>query len=94
MLDSDLDVLFFGPDAVDVTVGANSFKGLLDSPDESIADGMVISAEYVLTVKTSDISDLADLAEISVAGEQYEARKPLKIDDGRLSKVTLSKVDP
>ena len=90
MLDSDLDVLFSGPDAVPVTTGASSFKGLFDCPDSD--EGMMISTGYVLTVKTSDVQSSEEETEIIVDGVNYTLLKQHKIDEGKLSKVYLNKV--
>lgn len=92
MLTEDLDVLFSGPDAVPVTIGASSFKGLFDCPDSEIGDGMMISAGYVLTMKTSDVSGAEEGTEVDVDGEAFSILKILKPDDGKLSKVYLNKV--
>lgn len=91
MLNDDLDVLFSGPDAVTVTIGASSFKGLLDSPDESIADGMVISTDYLLTMKTSDASNTEEREVIQVDEIDYSVRSIKKVSDGRLCELSLSK---
>lgn len=91
MLNSDLDVLFSGPDAVDVTIGASSFKGLFDTPDDVVGDGMSISTEYVLTMKTSNVTTLEEYSELSVEGEVFKVRRIMKTSDGRLSSVYLSK---
>lgn len=93
MIIEDLDVLFSGPDAIDVTVGTSSFKGFLDMPDEIIGNGMNISTEYVLTVKTSDVSSVSEEDVIIIAGLSYEVRRNLKFEDGLLSKLHLSKED-
>lgn len=92
MLDSDLDVLFSGPDAVPVTIGASSFKGLYDCPDSDIADSMMTSTGHLLTAKTSDVLSAEEGTTIQVGGNDFEVMKKHKIDDGKLSKVYLSKV--
>lgn len=93
MLSEDLSVLFSGPDAVDVTIGASSYKGLLDQPDELAAGGIVTSTEYVLIMKSEDLSGLQEYGELTVDGDNFTSRSPvMKMDDGRLSRVMLSKV--
>jgi hypothetical protein len=92
MLSDDLDVLFSGPDAVDVTIGASSYKGLLDQPDEILGDGMMVSTEYVLTMKTSDLTAVEELGTLTIDGVDYTVRTFKKMDDGLLSKIPLSKV--
>lgn len=89
----DLDV-FFGDElgAVDVVIDATTVSGYLDMPDELVGNGLVLSTEYSLTVKTSDVSGLAAGDEIEVDGDDYEVRDVRKIDDGKLSRVALAKV--
>lgn len=94
MLSADLDVLFSGPDAIDVTVGMSTFKGLLDTPDEVIGGGMNISTEYLLMTKTSNVSGLEEYNILTIDGEEYEVRRNLKVGDGLLSNILLSKVNP
>jgi hypothetical protein len=93
MLTEDLDVLFSGPDAVDVTIGASSYKALLDKPDQLVSEGMMVSTEYELTMKTSDLAAVEELvSEVVIDGDTYTIRSaPRKFDDGLLSKVLLSK---
>lgn len=91
MLSTDLDLLFSGPDAVAVTVGASSFKGIMDRPDALIAESLVISQESILTVKTEDLDDLEEGDEIMVDSAEYIVRAIMKIDDGLISKITLGK---
>lgn len=92
MLDSDLDVLFSGPDAVSVTIGASSFKGLYDCPDSEIAEGMMINSGHMLTAKTSDLASADEGTGVRVDGIDFEIMKIIKMDDGKISKVYLTKV--
>jgi hypothetical protein len=94
MLTDDLNVLFSGPDAIDVTIGATTFKALLDKPDEVIGGGMNISTEYLLTAKTSDLSGLFEDDQLTVDGNLYSARRILKVGDGLISNVLLSLETP
>lgn len=93
MFKADLDVFFSGPDAVDVTVsGGSSFRALLDSPDEPVAQ-FGISTEYQLTAKSSDVASLAEGQTITIGGVDYTVRTlPRKLDDGAMSIVQIDKV--
>jgi hypothetical protein len=90
MILDDLNVLFSGPDAVVVDYGSGTFKGILDTPDNIIGGGVMVSTQYALIIKTLDVSDAKEMDEITVAGELYEIREFLKLDDGLLSKLILS----
>lgn len=94
MITEDLDFLFSGPDAVQVTVGAFSFKGLLDHSGQDFADGMISMDGKTLTVKTSDVIGLKERATIQIDGADYRVRKaPQKIDDGLLSRILVGNDD-
>lgn len=88
MIDADLD-LFFSFGASSVTAGAVSGLGLLMMPGEIIADGMVMSTDYELTVKTSEFGNLEYGAGIVVDAVPYTVRNVKPIDDGRLSIVQM-----
>jgi hypothetical protein len=88
MIDADLDLLFsFG--ASSVTAGAVSGLGLLMMPGEIIADGMVLTTDYELTVKTSEFGNLQYGTGIVVDAVPYTVRSVMPIDDGRLSIVRM-----
>jgi hypothetical protein len=88
MIDADLDLLFsFG--ASSVTAGAVSGLGLLMMPGEIIADGMVLTTDYELTVKTSEFGGLQYGTGIVVDAVPYTVRSVMPIDDGRLSIVRM-----
>lgn len=87
-IDADLD-LFFSFGASSVTAGAVSGLGLLMMPGEIIADGMVMTTDYELTVKTSEFGNLEYGAGIVVDAVPYTVRNVKPIDDGRLSIVQM-----
>ena len=68
------------------------YKGIFEQPDEVIADGVVLTTDYELTVKTSDLGTLAFDTEIKISNVKYKVRNVRKIDDGTLSKISLLKV--
>lgn len=88
-LAGDLDGLLadFG---VTVTAGGASFLGILNSPDQVVGD-LAISTDYSITAKTSDLSGLDYGEAVVVSGVNYSVRKNMKLDDGLMSMVTLTK---
>jgi hypothetical protein len=75
-----------------VTAGASTFKALFDIADDLVGGGVVISTDYVLTVRSTDIVGMVDGDTLSISSTNYEIRRILKIDDGALSRVVVSKV--
>lgn len=74
--------------------GGQTFRGLLDTPDETLNMGgvNVVSTMYVLTVKGSDVT-LAGIASgvgVTVSGRAYVVRDVLQQDDGVFVHLTLS----
>lgn len=67
--------------------------GLLDSPEELAAAGVVISCEYGLRVRTDEFGAITEGAEITVDGDAYTVRTPRKIEDGKFMVLELSKAD-
>jgi len=65
---------------------------LLDSPDETMLDHMVMSTEYVATMIALDFLGLKGGETIAVAGVNYKVREVLLLDDGGLKHATLSKL--
>ena len=75
-----------------VTSGAVTALGILDSPTEEVLGGMVISTDYALKVRTSELGAVQDGATVTVAGVDYTARRDATpIDDGVFSVIHLSK---
>ena len=86
----ELDV-FFSDFADEVIYDNDTYIGQLDQPDEVIVDGRILTTEYELLVKTSDFSTIVFDKTIQVYGEEYSVRTMMKIDDGKFSKIMLSK---
>lgn len=86
----DLDVFFstegFG---VSVTKGSITGVGILDMPSEVIADGVVLTTDYKLLVKTSDFSSITRGDAMTVDGTAYTVREPVLMDDGKITQVFL-----
>jgi len=86
----DLDV-FLADMGVEVVWSAVTALGILDMPT-IVQDSLVMSDEYVLTVKASEFAALPRGASLTVDGTAYTVRQaPMKIDDGKFLRVSLSK---
>lgn len=83
---------FFGDFSEDVFYDNETYKGILEQPDELIADGLVMTTDYELTVKNSDLGSIAFDTQIEVSKVKYKVRNVRKIDDGSLCKISLTKV--
>lgn len=82
---------FFGDFSENVFYDNETYKGILEQPDEVIADGVVLTTDYELTVKNSDLGTLAFDTEIDVSNVTYKVRNIRKVDDGTLCKISLTK---
>ena len=69
-----------------------TYKGILEQPDEIVADGVVMTTDYMLTAKTTDLGALIFDAALTVNGDSYKVRSTRKIDDGSLCVLSLMKV--
>jgi|TARA_Y100000114_G_scaffold84315_1_gene77840 hypothetical protein len=83
---------FFGDFSENVFYDNATYKGILEQPDEIVADDRVLTTDYQLTVKTSDFGSLAYDTQIEVSNVKYKVRSSRKIDDGTLSVISLMKV--
>ena len=87
----DLDTYF--ADFTDTVVySGTTYKGILDQPDEIVADDRVLTTDYQLTAKTSDLGSILYDSTLTVDSVSYKVRSVRKIDDGSLCKISLSKV--
>ena len=80
---------FFGDFSENVFYDNATYKGILEQPDEIVADDRVLTTDYQLTVKTSDFGSLAYDTQIEVSNVKYKVRSSRKIDDGTLSVISL-----
>ena len=86
----DLDTYF--ADFTDTVVhSSTTYKGILDQPDEMIADGLVVTTDYQLTAKTSDFGSLIAGASITVDSVAYTVREVRKLDDGTFCEISIQK---
>ena len=78
---------------VTVVTAGGTFLGIFDTPtDESIAGGMVLSNDYMLTGRTDQLGSVPDGASITVAGVAYTVHQdPTLISDGVFCMLRLSR---
>ena len=86
----DLDV-FFSVFNDTVVYDSATYKGILEQPDEIVADGVVMTTDYMLTAKTTDLGALIFDAALTVNGTAYKVRSTRKIDDGSFCILSLMK---
>ena len=86
----DLDV-FFSDFNDTVVYNSATYKGILEQPDEIVADGVVMTTDYMLTAKTTDLGALIFDAALTVNGTAYKVRSTRKIDDGSFCILSLMK---
>ena len=86
----DLDV-FFSDFNDTVVYNSVTYKGILEQPDEMVADGVVMTTDYMLTAKTTDLGSLLFDSSITVNVDDYKVRSTRKIDDGSLCILSLMK---
>ena len=86
----DLDIFLadFGDEVIYEGV---IYKGILEQPDEIVADGLVMTTDYELTAKTSELGGLVFDNTLTVNGDDYKVRSAGKIDDGSFCLVSLTK---
>ncbi len=89
---NDLDV-FIDDFGVDVVSDNGPFRAVFDMPDELLSDGIVVSTDYKITAKSSDVGALRVNDKLYIDNETYYVRVVRKIDDGKFSLVGLSKGD-
>ena len=88
----DLDAFFDTPGfTVPVVFGDTTGVGYFQSPDEIIADGLVLTTDYAVIVKTSDFSTVTNGSAMTVDGVAYTVREPMRLDDGKIMRVMLTK---
>lgn len=91
--EEDLD-LFLADFGVPVQVGGNQGIGILDVPAQVIADGMVLTTDYELTVRSDQFGGLVYGDGVTVDGVNYQVREAISVEDGKFTRVMLMKVAP
>lgn len=74
-----------------VVWGQVTGSGILDSPTELVNGDRALSVEFTLTVKTSLFGNAKYGDALTVDGAAYTVRETLRLDDGQLSMIILSK---
>jgi len=74
-----------------VVYDGTNYKGILEQPDEVIADGVVLTTDYQLTAKNSDLGELAFESALTVNAIKYTVRSVRKVDDGSFCILSLMK---
>ena len=83
---------FFGDFSVPVSYDGETYQGILEQPDEIVADDRVLTTDYELTARTSDLGSVIYDKQMTVNDEEYKVRSVRKIDDGSLCIVSLMNV--
>ena len=88
----DLDAFFDTPGfTVPVVQGSTTGVGYFQSHDEIIEDGLVLTTDYAVVVKTSDFSSVTRGDTMTVDSVAYTVREPMLLDDGKIMRVMLMK---
>ncbi len=87
--------VYFADFGVPCAANGQAFTGLLDQPDDTLsAAGLnVLSTSYLLQATTADVvrAGIATGTVVTVSGQPYVVRDVIKVDDGQISHLTLSK---
>ena len=75
-----------------VVFGSTTGVGYFDTPSEIIANGLVLTTDYSVVVKTSDFSSVSQGDTMTVDSVNYTVREPMLLDDGKIMRVMLEKV--
>ena len=86
----DLDI-FLADFGVSCTAGAVTANGILDMPSQILSDGMVLSTDYTLTARASNLGSLIRGNSITVDSVAYTVRETMLIDDGKFVQIALQK---
>ena len=76
----DIDT-FFGDFSESVFYDNTTYKGILEQPDEIVADDRVLTTDYQLTVKTVDLGSLAYDTQICLL---YTSPSPRDLSTSRM----------
>jgi hypothetical protein len=83
--------LFLSDFGVPVAAGAVTGVGILDMPGQIVADGMVLTTDYMLTARSSEFGNLLYGAAVTVNGVDYTVREVRALDDGAFCELALQK---
>lgn len=90
MIDENLDA-FLNDFGVPIVFGSVRGLGIFNSPDSAIGDGLSISTDYTVLVRSSVFGSLKFNDAITVNGVAFVVRENLLMDDGKFCRVFLKK---
>jgi len=77
---------------VDAEIDGNTIAVDFRSPDESVLDGLALSADYTIRFPASVLPALAAGNTVSIAGNTYRVRDIRSIGDGSERRASLSRL--
>ena len=77
---------------VDVEIDGHTIAVDFRSPDETILDGLALSADYTIRFPASVLPALAAGNTVSIAGNTYRVRDIRSIGDGSERRASLSRL--
>ena len=77
---------------VDAEIGGHTIAVDFRSPDESVLDGLALSADYTIRFPASVLPALAAGNTVSIAGNTYRVRDIRSIGDGSERRASLSRL--
>ncbi len=64
---------------------------ILDTPDEELRDGRVLSREYAITYRADQLIGLKGAEVVTVDGTAYTVREVSSLEDGKIMRASLRK---
>ncbi|MBE0475322.1 hypothetical protein [Rhodoferax sp.] len=77
---------------VDAEIDGHTIAVDFRSPDESVLDGLALSADYTIRFPASTLPSLAAGDIVSIAGNTYRVRDIRSIGDGSERRASLSRL--
>lgn len=65
---------------------------ILDSPDQELFSGALVSTDYAITYPASEFVGLDHGDLLTIESVEYQVREVRQIEDGRLMRATLGKI--
>lgn len=87
---NDLD-LFLADFGIPVVLNGSTVKGIFDSPTNVTAEGMILTNDYVVTLKTPSSGLPVFGTSITVNGTAYTVRDARMVDDGAFCEILVTK---
>ncbi|MDQ3562857.1 MAG: hypothetical protein M3436_01530 [Pseudomonadota bacterium] len=64
---------------------------ILDTPDQELVDGRVLSREYVITYRADQFVGIKGAETVTVSGTAYTVREVTALEDGQIMRASLRK---